>query len=222
MTEIFVDTANIDEITEAASYGFVTGVTTNPKIFSQEGNISPMNHTLRILGIIDGPVSVEVISTDTEGMVKEALEYSEWHENIVIKLPIGVPCLKAMTLLRDSNIKTNITACMSTSQALLAALNGATYVSLFYGRIGDLGFDPYIVVKETADLFKKNGIKSKIIVGSIRSINDINRAILAGADVLTIPFKFLAKLAENPQTDATIKEFTEAWNAVNAWKTVNK
>ena len=222
MVEFFVDTANKDEIREAASYGFVTGVTTNPKIFSQEGNVSHKDHILDIIDILDGPVSVETIATDKEGMIKEALEYSEWHKNVVIKFPVGIPCFKAMKELQGSGIKTNITACMSMSQALLAALNGATYVSLFYGRIGDLGFDPNIVVKETSDILKKNNLESKIIVGSIRSLNDINRAVVSGGDVMTVPFKFLSKLSENPQTDVTIKEFTDAWNAVHAWKTVNK
>jgi len=215
MVEIFVDTANIEEIREAASYGFVSGVTTNPKILSQEGNVSPKEHALRILEILDGPLSVEVLSTDKDGMLKEAMEYSSWHKNIVIKFPIGIECLKAMKESDVYKIKYNITACMNMSQALLAALNGATYVSLFYGRIGDLGANPGEIIRETSEIFRKNNIKSKIIVGSIRSLNDIRESILAGADVITIPFKFLKKMAENPQTDATIKDFNESWAAVH-------
>jgi len=215
MVEIFVDTANIEEIKEAASYGFVSGITTNPKILSQEGNVSPKEHALKILEILDVPLSVEVLSMDKDGMLKEAIEYSSWHRNVVIKFPIGIECLKAMKESNTSKIKYNVTACMNMSQTLLAALDGATYVSLFYGRIGDLGVNPREVIRETAEVFKKNNIKSKIIVGSIRSLNDIKESILAGADIITIPFKFLKKMAENPQTDATIKEFNEAWAAVH-------
>ena len=215
MVEIFVDTANLEEIREAASYGFVTGVTTNPRILAEEGKISPKERTLEIIKLINGPVSVEVISIDKAGMMKEAAEYSSWHSNVVVKFPIGIDCLKAMKEMDTQKTKLNITACMNMSQALLAALNGATYVSLFYGRIGDLGFDPYMVIKDTKDIFGKNNIQSKVIVGSIRSLNDINRAILAGGDIITIPFKFLKKLSENPQTDATINEFTKSWEAVH-------
>ena len=215
MVEIFVDTAKLDEIKEAASYGFVSGVTTNPKIISEEGQVSLKQRVLEIINIINGPISVEVLSIDKNGMLKEAYEYSSWHKNIVIKLPMGVECLKSMKEMGVKKLKLNITACMSMNQALLAALNGATYVSLFYGRIGDLGVDPYTVIKETSETFKKNNIGSKIIVGSIRSLNDINRAIIAGGDVITVPFKFLKKMAENPQTDATIKDFIESWEAVN-------
>lgn len=120
-----------------------------------------------------------------------------------------------MKEIEAEKIKFNITACMSMNQAMLAALNGATYVSLFYGRIGDMGYDPYTIIKETSEIFQRSSMKSKIIVGSIRSINDINRAILAGGDIITVPFKFLSKLAENPQTDATIRDFTQSWEAVN-------
>lgn len=215
MVEIFVDTASIEEIREAASYGFVTGVTTNPKLMSEQGKVSMKDRVLEIASIIDGPISVEVISTDKNGMVKEAGEYSSWHKNIVIKFPIGIACLKAMKEIEAEKIKFNITACMSMNQAMLAALNGATYVSLFYGRIGDMGYDPYTIIKETSEIFQRSSMKSKIIVGSIRSINDINRAILAGGDIITVPFKFLSKLAENPQTDATIRDFTQSWEAVN-------
>lgn len=213
--KFFIDTANLNEIREAMSYGVISGATTNPKILSAEGNISPKERALEIINIVKGPVSVEVLATDRDGMVREAEEFSKWHTDIVVKIPIGIEGLKATKILSKKGIKTNVTACMCMSQALLAAMNGATYVSLFYGRISDLGFDPAVVIKDTSDILKKNNLKAEIIIGSIRSVLDINRSITAGADIITVPFKFLKQLVVNPQTDATIKEFLDSWKAVS-------
>jgi len=212
--EFYIDTANLAEIKKAVEYGVISGATTNPSILAKEGNISPKQRILEIIELVKGPVSVEVLALDAEGMIKEAVEYDRWSPNVVVKIPIIKEGLKAVKKLSSVGIKTNVTVCMNSSQALLAAMNGATYVSLFYGRIGDMGYDPVEVIKETKMLFEREKLDSKIIIGSIRSVLDINRSISAGADIITIPYKFLEMLIEHPKTDETVKEFLNAWSSV--------
>jgi transaldolase len=211
--ELFIDTANLDEIREAASWGVVTGATTNPKIISKEGNIGDLKEKmLEITRMGDFPLSVESTSDDYLGMVEEAKEYASWHKNIVIKIPMGIEGLKAVNILeKQENIRTNVTAIMATNQAILAALAGASYASIFYGRVADCGSEPLTVIEETSRLFAAQNVKTKIIVGSIRNMLDINKALLSGADIVTVPFKFLRKMAENLKTEATVKEFNDAW-----------
>jgi len=209
--KIFADTANLKELEEALSWGVVDGCTTNPKILSNEKGSNFEELMKRVLSMVKGPVSVEVTTNDPDQMVVEAERYAKWSSNVVIKIPMCPDGLKVVGILSKRGIKTNVTACMSLNQAVLAAKAGATYVSLFYGRIGDLGYDPYLVVKETVDVFKARGFKSEIISGSMRSILDVNKSILAGAHVVTIPFVILKKMAQNPQTDATIAEFLKSW-----------
>ena len=208
--KIFADTSKVDEIREFVSWGVVDGVTTNPKIIASDGN--ELEPTIReICKIQSGPVSVEVTTNDYEGMVKEAEHYASWAKNIVVKVPINPSGLKAIKALSDKGIRTNATVGMSYNQAVLAAKSGATYVSLFYGRIGDLGFDPYIVIRDTAETFRQWGCKSEIISGSIRSLLDVNRSMQAGAHIVTVPPKFLRQMADNPMTSKTIDEFLAAW-----------
>jgi transaldolase len=210
--QIFIDTANVDEIKEAVSWGCVCGATTNPKIMSMEkAGYSFQEKIEEILKIVKNPVSVEVTAEDFQGMVKEAEEYASWDENIVIKIPMGKEGLKAVNILEKEGIKTNVTAVMAVNQAILAALAGASYVSIFYGRVCDMGYDAFEVIKKTSELFRLHQIPSKIIVGSIRTLLDINRAFLAGADIVTVPFKFLKMMTENLQTEATVKEFNNVW-----------
>jgi len=211
--ELFIDTANLEEIREAASWGVITGATTNPKIISNEGNVGDLREKiLQITRIGDFPLSVESTSEDCRGMVEEAKEYAGWHKSIVIKIPMGIEGLKAVSILeRQEGIRTNVTAIMATNQAILAALAGATFASVFYGRVADCGSEPLTVIRETAQLFAARNIRTKIIVGSIRNMLDINKALLAGADIVTVPFQFLKKMATNLKTEATIREFNDVW-----------
>ena len=211
--KIFADTSKVEEIREFASWGIIDGVTTNPKIIASDGN--DLEPTIReICKIVPGPVSVEVTTNDSAGMVKEGAAYAAWAKNVVIKVPIIPAGLKAVVALKAKGIKTNVTCAMSYNQSVLAAKAGATYVSLFYGRIGDLGFDPFIVIKDTADTFRHWGIESEIIVGSMRSLLDVNRSLQAGAHIVTVPPKFLRQMAENPMTSKTVDEFLEAWKGI--------
>ncbi len=211
--ELFIDTANLDEIKEATSWGVITGATTNPKIFSKEKEVGDLRKKiLEIMDIGNFPLSVESTAEDYLGMVEEAKEYASWHENIVIKIPMGIEGLKAVNILeREEHIKTNATAIMATNQAILASLAGATYASIFYGRVADCGYDPLTVIKDTSQLFSAQNVKTKIIVGSIRNMLDINKALLAGADIITVPFQFLKKMATNLKTEQTIREFNDCW-----------
>ena len=209
---LFIDTANLDEIREIVKWGVISGVTTNPKIVTRESGISLKERILEICDIVDGPISVELINENIEDMIKEAEEYSSWHKNIVIKVPMGAAELEVVNILEmGKNIRTNVTAIMAANQVLLAAFAGATYVSLFVGRIGDMGYDSFEIVAETKSMLVKQGLSSKIIVGSIRHLIDINRSVLAGADIITVPYKFFKQMATNPKTIETINEFNSAW-----------
>ena len=211
--KVFVDTSNVEEIKEFISWGIVDGVTTNPKIIASEGN--EFEPTIKeICRLQPGPVSVEVTTNDYAGMIKEGERYASWAKNIVIKVPIIPSGLKALKTFKEKGIKTNATCAMSYNQALLAAKTGANYVSLFYGRIGDLGFDPAIVIEDTATTLEAWDCKSDIIVGSIRSLLDVNRSFLAGAHIVTIPPKFIRQMVENPMTAKTVDEFLGAWKSI--------
>jgi transaldolase len=214
--ELYIDTANIQEIKEALSWGCISGTTTNPKIMSNEkGGYSFKEKILEIVELVKDPVSVEVTEEDFQGMVEEAKIYSSWDEKIVIKIPMGIEGLKAVTQLEKyEGVKTNVTAIMATNQAILAALSGASYASIFYGRVSDMGYDPVQVIRETSALYKELNISTKLIVGSIRTILDINKAFLAGADIVTVPFPILKKMTQNPKTEETIKEFNSIWKGM--------
>ena len=209
--EIFVDSANIGEIREIMSWGIVDGVTTNPKIASMEKGKDFEANTKEILKLVNGPVSVEVTTNDLKEMLAEGEKYSSWGKNVVVKVPMGIAGLKAVNILRQKGIKTNVTACMSSAQAIMAAKAGADYASLFYSRIGDMGYSPTRVVEETVRLFQVSNVKTKIIVGSIRHMMQVMEAALAGAHILTVPPQFLHLMTKNPKTDESINEFLEAW-----------
>ena len=214
--EIFIDTVEVSEVKEAVSWGVVSGVTTNPKLVSSlKGKISLKDKILEIIKLCDGPISVEVTSDDFDGMVTEAKRYSSWHSNIVIKIPMGIEGLKAVKVLeRDCDIRTNVTAIMASNQAVLAALAGATYISIFFARIGDMGYDATDVISTIAGLLKTSNLKAKIISGSIRHLMDINRSFEAGADIVTVPFNFLKQMSQNPRTTETISEFNNLWKGM--------
>jgi transaldolase len=211
--ELYIDTANIQEVKEALSWGCISGATTNPKIMSNEkGGYSFKEKILEIVELVKNPVSVEVTEEDYQEMVQEAKIYSSWDEKIVIKIPMGIEGLKAVTQLEKcEGVKTNVTAIMATNQAILSALSGASYASIFYGRVSDMGYDPVQVIRETSTLYRELNISTKLIVGSIRTILDVNKAFLAGADIVTVPFPILRKMTQNPKTEETVKEFNSIW-----------
>jgi transaldolase len=211
--ELFIDTANIEEVREIARWGVIRGVTTNPKIFSKE-NVDLKTRVEEILEAVPGPLSLEVTTNDPDEMIVEAQKYAAWSKHIVVKVPMSPAGLQAVGVLKEKGVKTNVTAVMTVHQALLAALAGATYVSIFAARICDIGYDANEVIRQSAALFKQSGFSSKIIVGSIRLLTQINEAALAGADIITVPYKFFSQLATHPQTEKTIQEFLDAWEGV--------
>ena len=208
--KIFIDTANIDEIKKANEWGVIDGVTTNPTLVAREGK-DFRTVIDEILDIVDGPISVEVISTDAEGMVREALETSQWSENVVVKVPMIPEGLKAIKILSDKGIKTNATLIFSVNQALLAAKAGATYVSPFIGRLDDLGQDGMQMVRDLVGIYNLYDIKTEIIVASIRSPMHVIESAKAGAHVATIPFGVIEKMFKHPLTDSGLEGFLSDW-----------
>jgi transaldolase len=211
--EIFLDTANLSEIKKILPWGVISGLTTNQKIFLAEKGSNFKQLVRRILSLVNGPVSIEVTTNEVEGIIKEAREYASWGENVVIKVPMlgNGKGLRAISFLEGEGIKTNATVLMSSNQVLLAAKAGATYTSLFFRRIKDYGDDPERVVRESRAIIDSGGFKAKIIVGSIRDPEDVNRAALSGAHIITIPYKILIQMPRHPKTEETIKEFDLAW-----------
>jgi len=211
--KFFIDTANIDEIKEAHRMGMVDGVTTNPSLIAKEGRAFE-EIIKEICDIVDGPISAEVISTDTDGMVKEARSLSKIHDNIVVKIPMIVDGLKATRTLSEEGIKTNVTLVFSPLQALMAAKAGATYVSPFIGRLDDISQEGLLLVEQIVEIYSNYAFDTEIIVASIRNPLHVLESALMGADIATIPFNVLSKLAAHPLTDKGLKAFLDDWNKV--------
>lgn len=209
--KIFIDTANVDDIKKANDWGIVDGVTTNPTLVAKEGKDfkALINE---ILSIVDGPISAEVISTDSEGMVQEALEISKWSENIVIKVPMIPEGLKAVKILNEKGIKTNVTLVFSVNQAILAAKAGATYVSPFIGRLDDIGHDGMQIIRDIVQIYKVYDFKTEVIVASIRHPLHVVESAKIGAHVATIPFGVIDKMFKHPLTDIGLENFLKDWN----------
>jgi len=208
--KFFIDTANVDEIREAHAMGMADGVTTNPSLIAKEGRV--FEEVIKeICEIVDGPISAEVISLEAEGMVKEARELAKIHTNVVIKIPMTVDGLKATRQLAAENIKTNVTLIFSPLQALMAAKAGASFVSPFVGRIDDLSSDGMQLVEQIAEIYANYAFETEIIVASIRNPLHVLNSALVGADIATIPFSVLSKLAAHPLTDKGIKAFLADW-----------
>lgn len=208
--KFFIDTANINEIKEAHSMGMVDGVTTNPSLIAKEGRDFKEIIT-EICGIVDGPISAEVISLDTEKMIKEARDLAAIHNNIVVKIPMTVDGLKATRRLAAEGIKTNVTLVFSPLQALMAAKAGATYVSPFIGRLDDISQEGLLLVEQLVEIYSNYAFDTEIIVASVRNPLHVLESALIGADIATIPFNVLAKLAAHPLTDKGIKAFLDDW-----------
>jgi transaldolase len=208
--KFFIDTANIDEIREAHSMGMVDGVTTNPSLIAKEGRDFE-DIIKEICQIVDGPISAEVISTDTEGMIKEARHLAKIHDNIVVKIPMIVDGLKATRRLAEEGIKTNVTLAFSPLQALMAAKAGATYISPFIGRLDDISQEGLLLVEQIVEIYSNYAFETEIIVASIRNPLHVLESALMGADIATIPFSVLGKLAAHPMTDKGLKAFLDDW-----------
>lgn len=206
--KIFIDTANVEEIKKVAEWGILDGVTTNPSLIAKEGR-DLKDVVEEICSIVDGPISAEVISLKAEEMVKEAIELSKIHKNIVIKIPMCEEGLKAVSKLSKQGIKTNVTLIFSAQQALLAAKAGASFVSPFVGRLDDIGNGGFSVVSDIAEIFDIYGISTEIIAASIRTPMHVLECAKVGADIATIPYKVLTQMLKHPLTDSGIEKFLE-------------
>jgi transaldolase len=211
--KIFIDTANIQEIREANSMGFISGVTTNPSLIAREGRVFE-DVIKEIVTIVDGPISAEVVGVKADDMLKEARELAKIHNNIVIKIPMTDEGLKAVKVLSGENIKTNVTLVFSAGQALLAARAGATYVSPFIGRIDDTGHVGMELIEDIVDIFVIHEIKSEIIAASIRSPLHAIESAKAGSHIATIPYKVIKEMLLHPLTNIGIDKFLKDWESV--------
>ena len=208
--KFFIDTANIDEIKDAHSMGMVDGVTTNPTLIAREGR-DLKTVIAEICEIVNGPISAEVISLDTDGMVAEARELAKIHANVVVKIPMTTDGLKAVCSLSAEGIKTNVTLVFSALQALMAAKAGATFVSPFVGRLDDLAQEGMLLIDQIAEIYSNYAYDTEIIVASIRNPMHVLDAAVIGADIATIPYGVLKKLAAHPLTDKGLKSFLDDW-----------
>jgi transaldolase len=216
--EIFLDTANTDEIEEILEWGIIRGVTTNQKIFLKEKGCNFEDQSKKILKMVDPyPVSLEG-PNQLDELIQTAKEYNTWGKNVVIKVPMlpNGDGIRAVKILSEEGIKTNVTAMMNLNQAFLAINAGATYASLFFNRIRDSGGDPVDIVKKARQAIDEGGYKSKIIVGSIRSPDDIAEIITTNTHVVTIPYKILKQMPYHERTVSTLEEFDKAWEEFKA------
>ena len=211
--KFFIDTANIEEIKKANELGLLDGVTTNPSLVSKEGR-EFKDLIKEICDIVDGPVSAEVISMDTDGMVNEARDLSKLADNIVVKIPLVKEGLRAVKTLSGEGIKTNVTLCFSAIQALMAAKAGADYISPFVGRLDDIGSYGMDLVEQIIGIYENYGYETEVIVASIRNPIHVLDAALMGADIATIPFKVMEQLIKHPLTDIGIDRFLADWKKI--------
>ncbi len=211
--KFFIDTANLDEIRQAASIGILDGVTTNPTLLSREKG-DPEEILRKICELVNGPISAEVVSLDAEGMVREGRKLAKLHKNIVVKIPMCAEGLKAVKILTAEKIRVNVTLIFTPVQALLAARAGAAYVSPFVGRLDDIGAAGMDIISQIAQIFGNYDIKTEIIVASIRNPVHVLDSALLGADIATIPFKVIEQLTKHPLTDKGIENFLKDWEKV--------
>jgi len=210
--KLFVDTGDIEEVRKAAEWGILDGVTTNPTLIAKTGK-GFKETVLKICELVpNGEISAEVVSTDYDAMLKEALEIASWHPNIVVKVPLIEPGVKLVRTLSDKGIKTNVTLVFSVSQALLAAKAGATFISNFVGRVDDISDDGMDAVADTVAMVSNYGFKSQVLVASVRHPLHVVQAVQAGAHIATMPFKVMQALFKHPLTDIGLKRFLDDWN----------
>jgi transaldolase len=211
---LFLDTANVDHIRQAAKLGVISGVTTNPTLISQEGRSDYKAIVQEIASIIDGPISVEALSEETGDIVKEARQLASWHPNVVVKIPVTPAGLEATSLLSRENIRVNLTLCFSLNQALLGALAGAYFVSLFVGRLDDAGHDGMKPVAEIVEVFNHYQFSTQVMAASIRHPLHCVAAAKAGAHIATVPYQVLMQMIAHPLTAAGINRFAADWQKV--------
>lgn len=211
--KLFIDTANLDEIKEVNDWGVICGVTTNPSLIAKEGR-DFKEVVKEITEIVDGPISAEVISLKTDGMLEEARELAKIHKNIIIKIPMTKEGLKAVKILNSEGIKTNVTLIFSANQALLAAKAGASYVSPFIGRLDDIGNEGLYIIEDIAEIFKIHNIATEIIAASVRHPVHVLDAAKAGSNIATIPYKVFSQMLNHPLTDIGIEKFLNDWKNV--------
>ncbi len=213
--QIFIDTGSTDEVRDAAAMGLIDGVTTNPSLAAKSGK--PFRQLIEeITKIIDGPVSAEVISTTADQMIEEGRHVARWHKNVVVKIPLIAEGLKAVRVLTGEGIRTNVTLCFSSSQALLAAKAGATYISPFVGRLDDISADGMQLIRDIRLIYDNYQIKTKILTASIRHPLHFVEAAKIGSDVVTVPWPVLKGLIEHPLTQTGLEKFLADWKKSGA------
>ena len=211
--QIFLDTASLDECVELSKWGLADGVTTNQKIFLSEGGVDFKKRVMDICRVVDGPISVETTTSTEAELLAEAREYASWHKRVVVKVAMTADGtgLKVVHQLAKDGIRTNMTLMMTYNQLILAAKAGATFVSLFYNRSKEAGEDPVKIIRDYVATAKESNLKARLIVGSIRTPEDVASAFAAGAHVVTIPTKILRQMPFNKRTEETREEFDKAW-----------
>ncbi|MFO7814452.1 MAG: fructose-6-phosphate aldolase [Halanaerobiales bacterium] len=209
--KFFVDTANLDEIKTAASFGVIDGVTTNPSLVSKEGDIDFHTRIKEICEIVEGPVNGEVVSIDADGMVQEARELAQLASNVVVKIPMTIEGLKAVKRLSQEGIKTNVTLIFSANQALLAAKAGATFASPFIGRLDDRAHEGMDLIRNMRKIYDNYDYDTEVLAASIRHPLHVKQAALAGADIATIPYSVIEKMTKHPLTDSGLERFLNDW-----------
>ena len=209
--KFFLDTANLNDIREAASFGFADGVTTNPSLIAKEGDVDFKQHIAAICEIVQGPVSAEVTSQDKDGMVREGLEYSKIAPNVVIKCPLTREGLKATRHLSDEGIRVNVTLCFSAAQAILAAKAGASFISPFLGRLDDIGQNGLVLLEEIIEIYHNYAWKTEVLAASLRHPIHVIEAARMGSDIATMPFKVIEQMFNHPLTDKGQAQFLADW-----------
>lgn len=211
--KFFIDTADLDEIREANDMGVLDGVTTNPSLMKKVGGTDFHDHIHRICELVDGDVSAEVTATDFDGMMSEAHTLADIHDNVVVKVPLIGPGIKAIKALADEGIPTNCTLCFSPTQALVAAKAGAAYISPFIGRLDDISTSGMELIQQIVQIYTNYGLETEILAASIRHPMHVVEAALVGADVATMPFSVIEKLIHHPLTDIGLEKFLSDWKA---------
>lgn len=213
--KLYLDTGNVDEIREAASYGLVDGITTNPSLVSKEGR-DFKDLLSEICTLVDGPISAEVVSVEAESMVKEGRELAKIHKNIVVKVPLIPEGLKATQQMSSEGIRVNVTLCFSATQALLAAKSGAWCVSPFIGRLDDISSDGMDLIEQILTIYENYDFSTQVLVASVRHIQHVVDAALLGGHICTMPYKVFQQLVKHPLTDMGLKNFLADWEARKA------
>jgi transaldolase len=208
---IFLDTANVDEIHQAAQWGIVSGVTTNPSLFAKETGVDFRTTIEEIASLIPGPISAEVTARDTENIIKQAREINAWAPNIAVKVPIDEAGIAAVSVLSKENVQVNCTLCFSLNQALLAAIAGAAFISPFVGRLDDAGHDGMALVADIVEVYQQYELPTQVIAASIRHPRHCIAAAKAGAHISTVPFQVLRQMFRHPLTDVGIERFLSDW-----------